>query len=138
MAILTKILLAISSVASVAGGILDFGRFKINPSLTIMLPMGAVFFGMFLISFMMEKEMTKFDEENILKYERIRRTDARNSNCRNCKNCECRTRKHHKTETGETTRRENLSKRRLQKTTGNFSHQSIIQLLKVASGRHDN
>lgn len=108
MTILSKILLAISLVTSVTGVILDFGRIKIHPSLAVMLPMGAVFFGMFLISLMMEKEMAKFDEENALKHERIRRKDAGDSNCRNCKKCECQTRKQHKTRFGETTLRKNL------------------------------
>jgi hypothetical protein len=100
--------LAISLIVSVTGDILDFGRFKINSSLAMTLPMGAVFFGMFLISFMMEMEMAKFDQENVLKYKRIRRKNTGDSNCRSCKNCECQTRKHHETKPGETTRRKEL------------------------------
>jgi len=51
----------------VAGGIIDFGGFNLNPSWTVALPLGAVFFGLFLISFMLEKEMAGFDEEEAIK-----------------------------------------------------------------------
>ncbi|MEJ0090130.1 MAG: hypothetical protein WDM80_10345 [Limisphaerales bacterium] len=112
---LTKILLVISLTASVTGGILDFGRFKINPSLTVMLPLGAVFFGMFLISFMMQKEMARFDEENAIKLEEIRHKDADDSNCRSCSNCQCRTRKHPKTGFAEASGHEKLRELRLQR-----------------------
>jgi hypothetical protein len=47
----------------VAGSIIDFGGFKLDPAWEVMLPFGAVFYGLFLISFMMEKEVAKFDED---------------------------------------------------------------------------
>ncbi len=47
----------------VVGGVLDFGGFKINPVWTVALPLGAIAYGMFLISFMLEKEVAKFDED---------------------------------------------------------------------------
>jgi len=94
----STILLIISLVTTVAGGILDFTRIKTIPLLAVFLPLGAVFFGMFLISYMMEKEMAKFDEENALKYERIRPNTVGDSDCRSCKNCECQTRKQHQTD----------------------------------------
>lgn len=50
--------------------------------------MGAVFFGLFLISFMLEKEMAKFDEEEAEKFELARHNEADGSNR---KNCQCQT-----------------------------------------------
>ena len=97
----TKILLAICITTSVLGGLLDFATIKIVPCLAVLLPLGAVFFGMFLISHMMEKEMAKFDEENALKYAHIQTDPSGDSNCRSCKNCECQTRKQTETKLGE-------------------------------------
>ncbi len=47
----------------VAGGIVDFDGFNVIPAMTVALPLGAIFFGMFVIALMMEKEMAKFDDE---------------------------------------------------------------------------
>ena len=47
----------------VAGSIVDFGGFNLNPAWTVALPFGAVAYGLFLISFMLEKEVAKFDED---------------------------------------------------------------------------
>src|SRR5476651_2277908 len=63
MTILSKTLLAVSVMGFTAGGIIDFGGFSVIPAVTVALPLGAVFFGLFIISLMMEKEMAKFDEE---------------------------------------------------------------------------
>ena len=63
MTTLSKTLLAVSAAGFAAGSLIDFGGFSVNPSLTVALPVGAVFFGLFLISFMLEKEMAKFGEE---------------------------------------------------------------------------
>jgi len=51
------------------GSIIDFGGFNLNPAWTVALPFGAAFYGLFLISFMLEKEVAKFDadEEKELK-----------------------------------------------------------------------
>lgn len=46
-----------------AGSLVDFGGFDLNPAWTVALPFGAVAYGMFLISFMLEKESAKFDED---------------------------------------------------------------------------
>jgi hypothetical protein len=86
---------------SVLGGFLDFSTIKIIPLLAVFLPLGAVFFGMFLISYMMEKEMAKFDEENAPQYARIQPDSSGDSNCRSCKNCECQSRKQTETKAGE-------------------------------------
>ena len=63
MTTLTKNLLAISAAGFAVGSVIDFGGFKLNPAWMVALPLGAVFFGLFLISFMLEKEMAGFDEE---------------------------------------------------------------------------
>jgi hypothetical protein len=63
MTTLSKILLAVSVTGFAAGGFVDFGGFSVMPQLTVALPLGAVFFGLFMIAFMMQKEMAKFDEE---------------------------------------------------------------------------
>jgi hypothetical protein len=63
MTILSKTLLTVLVAAFVAGSIIDFGGFNLNPAWTVALPFGAVFFGLFLISFMLEKEVAKFDED---------------------------------------------------------------------------
>ena len=60
MTALSKTLLSVSVTGFVAGSIIDFGGFNLNPVVTVALPLGAVFFGLFLISFMLEKEMAKF------------------------------------------------------------------------------
>jgi hypothetical protein len=63
MTTLSKTLLAVSVAGFAAGSIIDFGGFSVNPSFTVALPVGAVFFGLFLISFMLEKEMAKYNKE---------------------------------------------------------------------------
>jgi len=67
MTALSKTLVSLSATGFAAGGIIDFGGFSVNSSWTVALPMGAVFFGLALISFMMEKEMAKFDAEEAAK-----------------------------------------------------------------------
>ena len=47
----------------VAGSIVDFGGFNLNPAWTVALPFGAVAYGLFLISYMLESEAAKFDED---------------------------------------------------------------------------
>jgi hypothetical protein len=59
----TRTFFAISLAGFVGGSVVDFGGFEVNPMLTAILPVGAIFFGMFLISLILEKEIAKFDEE---------------------------------------------------------------------------
>ena len=72
MTTLSKTLLAASVAGFAAGGIIDFGGFTVISELTAVLPLGAVFSGLFMISFMMEKEMAGFDEEEAGKLQLIR------------------------------------------------------------------
>ena len=71
MTTLSKTFLAVSVTGFAAGSVIDFGGFNVIPALTVALPLGAVFFGLFLISFMLEKEMAKFDEEELRKLQLI-------------------------------------------------------------------
>jgi len=72
MTTLSKTLLTISAAGFAAGGAIDFGGFNLNPSWTVVLPAGAVFFGLFMISAMMEKEMAAFDAEEARRLERAK------------------------------------------------------------------
>jgi len=63
MTALSKTFLAASVTGFVAGSIIDFGGFNLNPVWTVALPFGAIAYGLFLISFMLEKEVAKFDED---------------------------------------------------------------------------
>ena len=63
MTTLSKTLLAASVTGLVAGSVIDFGEFSLNPAWTAVLPFGAISYGLFLISFMLEKEVAKFDED---------------------------------------------------------------------------
>jgi hypothetical protein len=59
----SKTLLAISVTGLVAGSVIDFGGFNLRPAWDVALPFGAIAYGLFLISFMLEKEVAKFDED---------------------------------------------------------------------------
>lgn len=91
MTALSKTLLSVSVAGFVAGSIIDFGGLNLNPAWMVALPLGAVFFGLSLISFMLEKEMAKFDEEEAKKFELIRHDEASHTKCKNCNNCKCQT-----------------------------------------------
>ena len=67
MTTLSKTLLTVTVVGVIAGIIIDASGFNVNPSLTVVLPFGAVAFGLFLISFMLEKEVMLFDADEIQK-----------------------------------------------------------------------
>lgn len=71
MTTLPKICLAVSAAGFSAGGLIDFGGFNVIPAVMVVLPLGAIFFGMFMIALMMEKEMAKFDEETAGKLQLI-------------------------------------------------------------------
>ena len=63
MTTLSKTLLAVSVAGLAAGSIIDFGGFNPNPAWDVALPFGAISYGLFLISFMLEKEVAEFDED---------------------------------------------------------------------------
>jgi hypothetical protein len=67
MTTLTKTLLATSMVGFIIGSIVDFSNLMTDPKWTVAMPLGAVFFGLFLISLMLEREMAAFDREEAKK-----------------------------------------------------------------------
>ncbi len=79
MATFPKIFLAISAAGFVAGGILDFGGFNLNPAAAVVLPLGAVFFGVFMIWNMMAKEMAAFDAEEAMKQPPVERAAVKSA-----------------------------------------------------------
>ena len=89
MTTLPKISLAASAAGFVAGSIIDFGGFAVTPALMLVLPLAAVFFGLFLISFMLEKEMAQFDAEQAGHHEVAIRDETSDAKCKNCGNCQC-------------------------------------------------
>ena len=60
---LPKLLLAISLTGFAVGFFVTLSGFQFAPGWTVALPTGAIFFGLFLIVFMLQNEMAKFDEE---------------------------------------------------------------------------
>ena len=89
MTSLTKNLLLVSVAGLAAGSIIDFGGFDVIPAATVALPLGAVFFGLFLISFTLEKEVASFDLEEAQRFGLTRRNESGDAKCKNCGNCKC-------------------------------------------------
>jgi len=63
MTTLSRTLLAVTVTGLVAGIIINFGGFNLDPAWDVALPFGAISYGLFMISFMLEKETEKFDED---------------------------------------------------------------------------
>ena len=63
MTVLSKTLLAVAVTGLTGGIIIDSRGFLANPALSVVLPVGAIAFGLFLIVFMLEKEVALFDIE---------------------------------------------------------------------------
>ncbi len=59
-----KTFLAVAILGIAAGGIIDFGGLNLDSRWTVVLPLGAVFFGVFMIALVLEKEMAKYDAEH--------------------------------------------------------------------------
>jgi hypothetical protein len=68
----TKTFLAVSVIGFAAGGAVDFSGPDVNPMLTAILPIGAIFLGVFLISLILEKEVALYDKEQELKLALVR------------------------------------------------------------------
>ena len=68
---LTKTFLGLSLAGFAAGGVIDFSSAPLDPKWTALMPLGAVFFGLFLISLMLEKEMATFDREEAEKLQMV-------------------------------------------------------------------
>ncbi|HTV42087.1 MAG TPA: hypothetical protein VMF08_16070 [Candidatus Sulfotelmatobacter sp.] len=68
MTTLSKILLTIATTGLAGGSVVAFYGDNASPvALAVVLPLGAVAFGMFLIVFMLEKEVASYDQEQALK-----------------------------------------------------------------------
>jgi len=74
---LTKIFLALGLAGFVAGGAIDVLGANVDPKWTVVLPLGAVFFGLFLIFLMLQKEMAAFDQEETAKMQLAPQPTAR-------------------------------------------------------------
>ena len=78
----TKALLIACVVSLVAGLLVSADFIKMPNAVTgvyVLLPAGAVLFGLFLISKALEKEMTRYDEEQKANRNSARRTEERDS-----------------------------------------------------------
>ena len=66
---LSKILLSVAVAGIGVGSVIASIGVNGHPWLAALLPLGAVSLGLFLIVFMLEKEMAKYDEEQATKLE---------------------------------------------------------------------
>ena len=66
---LSKILLTVAVTGLTGGILIDYCGVKNKPELAAVLPLGAIACGLFMIVFMLEKEMAKYDEEQAKKLE---------------------------------------------------------------------
>ena len=72
-----KALLAVSLTAFAVGSVVTFGSSEIPVGWTVAMPVGAIFFGLFLLTFMLQKEVARFDEEERTRLELAERYAAR-------------------------------------------------------------
>jgi len=70
---LPKICLVVSAVTFVIGSAMWFGCISVAPAWTVVMPISAIMFGLFLITFVLEKEMTGFDADEAKKTKWIER-----------------------------------------------------------------
>src|ERR1041385_2186812 len=63
MTSIPKALLAVSLTAFAVGSVVTFSRSEIPVGWTVAMPVGAIFFGLFLVTFMLQKEVARFDQE---------------------------------------------------------------------------
>ncbi len=58
-----KVLLTVSLTAFAVAGVVTFGSFQIPLGWTVAMPLGAVCLGLFLVTFLLQGETARFDEE---------------------------------------------------------------------------
>lgn len=63
MTTLSKALLTVAVGGLAGGSVIDYCDIKASPALAAVLPLGAIAFGLFLIVFMLEGEVAKYDQE---------------------------------------------------------------------------
>lgn len=69
---LTKYLLVAAVTGLGTGSIVDFSDLDLNPVFTALLPLGAVFLALCLISLLLEEAMAEFDREETEKMRLVR------------------------------------------------------------------
>lgn len=74
-----KVLLAVSLTMFVFGGVVTFGTDAFPLAWTVAMPLGAVCLGLFLLTFLLQKEVALFDEEERARLELANSHAARTS-----------------------------------------------------------
>ena len=72
-----KVLLAVALAAFAVGSVAAFGNPKIPVGWTVAMPVDAVCFGLFLVTFLLQQEVDRFDEEERARLELAGRHAAR-------------------------------------------------------------
>ena len=72
-----KVLLAVSLTAFAVGSVAAFGNPEIPVGWAVAMPVGAVGFGLFLVTFLLQQEVARFDEEERARLELADRYAAR-------------------------------------------------------------
>jgi|SRR6185369_15003621 len=80
MARIPKILLAVSLTAFAVGIVVTLGILNIPLGWTAAMPLGAVCLGLFLVTFLLRKEVARFDEEERARLALADRVGARPAN----------------------------------------------------------
>src|SRR5688572_24332450 len=75
-----KVLLAVSLTAFAVGSVAAFGNPEIPVGWTVAMPLGAVGFGLFLVTFLLQQEVARFDDEERARLELAERHAARPAN----------------------------------------------------------
>ena len=70
---LPKFFLTVSLTAFAVGTIVCFGIENVPPSWMVAMPVGAVFFGLFLNAYLLQGEAARFDEEETQRKEKVTR-----------------------------------------------------------------
>ena len=79
---LPKFFLIVSLTTFAVGTIVCLTNVNVHPCWMVALPLGAVFFGLFLNAYLLQGEMTKFDEETRLRFEWVKRHAPRKTSGR--------------------------------------------------------
>jgi hypothetical protein len=76
MKLLPKLLLTLAVPSLVMGAIVTFNDIEFAPTRTVALPVGAICVGLFAISWLMQNEVARFDEEERQKIESEKRHES--------------------------------------------------------------
>jgi hypothetical protein len=74
-----KVLLAVSLTAFAVGSVVTLGNPEIPVGWTVAMPVGAVCFGLFLVTFLLQQEVARFDEQESARLEVAERCAAKPS-----------------------------------------------------------